>query len=238
MNKQIRKYLPAGPRESAFDNDQALISLENTGNNAIQRNEDVLKDLMSGGGWLPRLQLMTANTAKCKSGEFAVNHYALVQGQNFEDLGNQVDVLVIDWRPKALDTSGDNVISSYDHESVEFKSIVAGADEPNSGKMFGAEYLIYIPGKGSFATFFMGTKSARTDIPTVNARLQKAATLKAQKLSNKTNEWFSPLCVPCSTPFDMPDQEELKEQHHKFLNPPKSEVEAVSEDEKADTRER
>ena len=54
------------------------------------------------GNYLARMQLMTANSEKCKGGDFPINHYALVTGSNMVDIGKDVDVLVISWRPKAI----------------------------------------------------------------------------------------------------------------------------------------
>jgi len=183
----------------------------------------------SGGGFLPRVQLMTSNSAKCKSGDFSVNHYALIQDQKFDDLGKNVDVLIVDWRPKALET-GEAVISVFDPNDDEFARIQERSlNEKDSGCMFGPEYLVWIPSVKRFATFFMGTKSSRREAGAVKARMHKAATLGSQKCKNASYEWFAPECQACSTPFEMPNKSELAEVVEKFRNPPKPEIEGVKE---------
>jgi len=184
----------------------------------------------SSQSYLPRLQLMTANSSKCKGGEIGVNSYALVRDQDYKDLGKNVDVLLVTWRPKALET-GEAVISVYDPQSADFQRIQAKSDEKDSGCMFGPEYLCWVPSKKTFATFFMGTKSARRESANVKALLKQAATLGSQHIKTPKYDWYAPKVQACSTPFEMPGKDELVEAVEKFNNPPVSEIEGVEETE-------
>lgn len=185
----------------------------------------------SGSSFLPRLQLMTSNSEKCKTGEFPTNHYALVSDQKHDDLGKNVDVLLLVWRPKALDTGGDVVISVYDVDSEEFARIQdRSLNVQNSNCMFGPEFLVWIPSIQKFATFFCGTKSSRREAGNIKALLKKPATLTSQKCSNKSFTWFAPQVSACSTPFDLPQQDKLVAAVEQFNNPPEPEVETVQEE--------
>ena len=198
-------------------------------------SEDDYALASKAGSYLPRLQLMTSNSKECKKTDgFPINHYALVSGKNLTDLGTEVDVLVVEWRPKAIEM-GDSIIIENDPKSDEFKRIQAKADEKNSNCMFGPEYLVFIPGLKEWATFFMGSKSARNESGNMKTRLRKAATIKSQELSNKSYEWQAPSVVSCSTPFEVPPQEDIMEQRETFLNPPEPEV---TKDTDEDSRER
>ena len=214
--------------------DGELVKVEIDG--AIQKfDEDEVFALMTkAGDYLPRLQLMTSNAKKCKEDEFPVNHYALVEGKNFRDLGKEVDILVVAWRPKALEI-GDNVLAVHDPADPEFKRICEKAGMADSGCMYGPEYLLYLPGAEVWVTFFMGSKSARNEAKNMRTQMKKAATLTAQKIETKKYTWFAPKVGPCSTPFDLPEDADIKEQAEKFLNSPKSEVKV---DETTDDRER
>jgi hypothetical protein len=230
MQKQHRKYLKHQPMETAFDdNDEALITVPQGGALA-EKSDDIFDDVVSSGGWLPRLQLMSSNSKPCKSGSFPTNHYALVQGQQLTDLGNETDLLVIDWRAKALEM-GDEIISNYDPKSEEFIRIREKSGEQDSGCMFGPEYLVYVPSEKQFALFFMGSASARREAPALKTRLQKAATLKVQMIDGKKHSWAAPAVTPCSSPIDLPDQEAVMEQLEKFNNPQSSDVEVAPEEE-------
>ena len=193
----------------------------------VQKYSDKDFDLSTKtGSYLPRLQLLTANSEKCKKGEFPINHYALVQDQNFMDVGENVDVLLVAWRPKAIEIK-DEIIAVYDPTDKEFERIQLVADEKDSGCMFGPEFLVWIPGSKKFATFFMGSKSSRREAPNVKALLRKAATMKSHIVETKSYSWFVPSVTPCSTPFDMPEMDTLKVEVEKFNNPPVSEIEKV-----------
>lgn len=200
----------------------------NTAELGIQKYDDSAFDKIAAGKFLPRIQFMSSQSEACKDGSFPVNHYALFKSKKPIDLTAEVAVLVIAWRPKAL-RIGDSVMTVYDVENPEFKKIMEESDVQDSGCMFGPEYLCYLPNEKEFATFFMGSKSARNEAPNLKALIGKGATLRSQKISNKKYTWQSPQVVPCSTPFELPPVEQIKEVANQFLNPPVTEVETVEE---------
>ena len=60
------------------------------------------------------------------------------------DLGDQIDLVVLARRPKALDmTDTDAVLVNYDPESDEFKRIAAESMEKESHCMYGPSFLVY-----------------------------------------------------------------------------------------------
>lgn len=217
------------------ENENAMIPAEVAG--GLAKFDDEVFNKMKSGDFLPRLQLMTANSDKCKSGEFTINHYAFIRDQNFQDLGETVDVLIITWRPKALEI-GDEVLSVFDPEHEEFARIQEKSAEANSGCMYGPEFLVYIPQINEFATFFCGSKSSRREAPNIRALMTKPATLKSRYVETKKYKWYTPAVTPCSTPFNPPDMEALKKVVDKFNNPPKFEKEVADEPEEKAGRER
>jgi len=212
-------YQPAFAEE-----DNALIPAGAAGEQKY--DVDAFKAAAKSGDYLSRLKLMTGAAGKCKDGSFPMNHYALIKDQHFQDLGESVDILVVTWRPKALEI-GEAIITVFDTESAEFKRIQAKSTEPDSGCMYGPEYLVWISGVKEWATLFMGSKSSRRESPQLQARLEKAATLTPHKIETPKYTWFSDKVMPCSSPIDMPDMEELKATVEKFNNPPVSEIEKV-----------
>lgn len=212
--------------------ENALINVEELG---IQKYDDAQFDKVAAGKFLPRIQFMSSSSEPCKTGGFPVNHYALFKSKTPIDLTAEVNVLVVSWRPKAL-RIGDSVMAFYDVENAEFKKIVEESDVQDSGCMYGPEFLCYIPAMKEFATFFMGSKSARNESPNLKALMGKGATLRSQKIQNKKYTWQSPQIVPCSTPFDLPAIEEIKKIAEQFINPPVTEVETVDEEKDARAR--
>jgi hypothetical protein len=171
--------------------------------------DDEAFDAATSAKYLPRLQLMTSNSGKCKK---------------------SCDVLVVDWRPKALEI-GEQIVSIFDHESPEFKRIQVEAEGKDSGCMWGPEFLVYVPASGVFATFFMGTKSSRRESPALKALLHKAATLTSHEIKTPAFTWYAPQVTKCTTEFDLPDKESLKEVVDKFRSPDATEVERVEDTE-------
>lgn len=200
----------------------------------LQESKELAFDAVSkSGDYLSRLQLMTSSSAKCKTGDFPINHYAIVRDQDFTDLGKTIDVIVLEMRPKALDmNSDDGLLMVYDHEDSEFKRIQKESDVKDSGCMFGPEFLVWLPSAGQFLTFFMGSKSARRESPQLNSKLGQAATLGSHQIKTRTYTWFAPLISSCSTPpANLPEQEDIDIEVEKFRNPPKNEVETVTDGE-------
>ena len=193
-------------------------------------DDAAFKDITKSGDYIPRLQLMTSNSKQCKSGDFPTNHYAFIRDQNFQDLGETLDVLLVTWRAKALEM-GEQVISVFDMASEEFKRIQEKSAEQDSGCMYGPEFLVYLPGLKEFATFFCGSKSARREAANIKALLTKPATLKSKFIETKRYSWFTVCATPCSTPFDPPDLDALRKIVEKFNNPPVSQIEAAPEEE-------
>lgn len=209
-----------------------LMKIDDLKEAALQRaSDDDFDALQAASAYLPRVQLMTSNSDKCKAGEFPVNNWALVRGQEYQDLGSEIDVLVCSWRPMALEI-GDAVVTSYDRSSDTFQSIQERADESDSGCMWGYQFLLWVPSVGTFATFFCGSKSARREAPAVKARMDGPATLKSRKIEKGKYTWFAPTCHDCSTPFDMPPKADYLREMEKFNNPSEQQVELAQEEER------
>ena len=222
-----------GPPAAA---DGVLLDLGAEGANLQKYGADV-SDQLTKTGFLPRLQLMTGNSKKCKLNEFPINKFALISGQEHIDVGEPVDVLVLVWRPKAIDTGAEEMIVSHDIEDPEFQRIQEASDVKDSGCMYGQEFLVYVPTHKKYATFFMGTKTSRREAPNMLALCQKAATLRAGHIQTKKYDYFSPQVVKCSTAFELPDKKDVLEQIADFNNPKAQKVERVEKDPKsAETR--
>jgi hypothetical protein len=208
-----------------------LVSLDDlAGNTSVSKYSDDEFNSLASTRYLPRVQLMTSNSEKCKRNEFAINHYALVTGSEYQDVGSEVDTLVLGWRPKALEI-GDEIISNYDPKDKEFIRIQDRADnEKDSGCMWGYEFLLWLGEAQQFATFFMGSKSARREAPNVRSLVNKAATLRSKFIETPKYSWQAPQVVACTTPMKMPTRSALETELDKFNNPPASDVERVEEE--------
>lgn len=202
----------------AYENE--LVSTEGT-------NMGALAAVSSAGSFLPRVQLFGGNSEACKEGRIPIGHYGLVRDkETIEDLTNDVEFLVIAGRPKAMEINGDVIITNYDHTSEEFTRIAQESETPDSGCMYGPEFLIYVPEAHTFATLYLSSKTARRESGSLSSRLGKAARATSHLIKGKKFSWHGPKFHAVTEPtFELPDVEEITKQRTAFLNPKSSEVE-------------
>jgi hypothetical protein len=203
----------------------------------VQANPEDFAAVSKGSAFLPRLQLFGGNSCACKEGKIPIGRYGIVRSKDqVDDVGSEVDILPVAFRPKAMRITEDGILVVYKLANPEFAKIQALSDTKDSGCMAGPEYLIWVPSRLSFVTFFMASKTARREAPNMQALLKKPTTLKAQLIKTAKYMWHGPVITMCSTPFEMPNIISLQEEVTKFISPPETEVETVEEG--ADARDR
>lgn len=189
----------------------------------------VFNELLSASAFLPRLQLCNGTSTVVQEGKIGVGKYALIRSKDqVEDLTNQVDIMPFSWRFRAMQIMPDKTLLSYfNPKSPEFQRVQAASAEQNSGAMYGAEFLIWVPAAKCFATLYLNNATSRQEAPNLKGFLKekKAVTLKSQFIVGKKHKWYGPVVVPCSTPFDLPTEEDILTQATKFASPKESEVE-------------
>lgn len=188
--------------------------------------------------YLPRLQLFGSKSAACAEEKIGIGRWGLVNDDVITDLGVAVDVIILAFRPKALDTSGDTVVNNHDATSETYASIRERSGVKDSGCMYGPEFLVFIPSEKAFATYFASSKTARRESKKIRPLMGCGATLKCKLIAPPGSKWkwHGPVVLPCSAPLDVPDLKIIKAEKEKFLNPPVSDIEVVDESE--DKRER
>lgn len=188
-------------------------------------------DVVAGADYLPRFQLFGSKSDACTEGRIGIGHYGLVKDDVITDLGTELNVIFVTWRPKAVQT-GENLIIVYDVQDSVFSDIKENSGKPNSGAMYGPEFLIWVPDAGTFATYHMNSKTARREAKKLEPLIGRAVTMKCRLIDppNSKFKWHGPVVLPCSTPLDPPPDELMRAEHAKFQNPPKSDVELVGEE--------
>lgn len=219
--------------------------------------DEQLADLAKSNSFLGRLQLFTKGTAINK-GKIRPGHYGIPeQGEDVTDLGDEIDVIALSRRPKALDMSdGEAIIASYDPASDEFKRIAAKSSESESKCMYGTSFLVFERKSARFLEFFCGSKSNRPtagEIAPFMARSQadidrllannvilgddivprgpKPFTLKVRLAESKKGySWHVPVVQTCSVPFDnLPALPKILDEITRFTNVVGDGVEKVEE---------
>lgn len=177
---------------------------------------------VSGTRFLPRLQLFIAKSGLVTEGKIQMNHFALVMMKDqITDLGLEVNILPINWRPRALDTSDrQNIRSSFKPASELFQEIKGKSSQTNSGCQYGPEYLVWVFAAEQFATFFLGGITTRIEASVFHQLLTKPTTLKSRLIKTEKYTWQSPFGVPCTgNDFKFPSPDRIIEVQQSFLNP-------------------
>jgi len=183
----------------------------------------VLAELTKAGDYLERIQLFQGTSSAAKQNKIRAGHYGIPRnsGEDIEELGERIDVLVAAARAKALDTNGETPVAAHDPESAEFKRIKEQADTvEDSGCMYGVEFLVFERSTGKFYTYFAAGASARREagkmLPTEETGIRPIT--MSVRFIEKRYSWHAPVATKCSTPFtNAPGLEEFKAQVEKFF---------------------
>lgn len=201
-----------------------------------QSEEDaIFKQLSSAGSYLPRLEFKSSASEIVKADQFEKNHWALCRNKDeLEDLGKEVEVIVVDRRFKALDLRGGDVLSYFTFSSPQFQTVHTLAGIKDSQCMSGTEFLIWVPSVREFCTFFAYNVSSKREAPKIWALKGKPGTLKSKWVPNtkEPKKSFQAIMIVASSISpsveDCPEAELLETTVTKFKNPTDSAASAVS----------
>jgi hypothetical protein len=199
---------------------------------APHAGDEKFDTLIKATQFLPRIQLFGGNSAMVQEGKIAIAHFGLVRSSDsVEDLGDEVDQAPIRYRYKAMEIADGEVNTYHDPEHAEFKRIHADSEKQDSGCMYGVEFLLWLAEKQEFVSYFMNSKSARREAPTLRGLIGQLATLKVKLVKTKKYKWHAPVVTVCSTPFDLPDEAKMIKEVEKFDHPPDNTDEVADKDE-------
>lgn len=199
-----------------------------------------------GGDFLKRIQLVSKGRY-VDLGKIAAGHFGVPgQDDDITDLGNEIVVIPLAARDKAIDTTSDPVVINYDVNSDAFKRIQAAPS--GGGCMWGPAFLVYEQTTGEFYEYFLSNKSGRTEATRLMAFLPiskekaearglkpqgpQAVKIKAKYVKNAAKKWawYAPEVSASSELFDsLPDVETIVEQITKFMSQESTVVEKVEE---------
>jgi hypothetical protein len=187
---------------------------------------------MESSSFIGRIQLMTDASMIVKKNEFEKNHFALIKGKDHVDLGPELNFLPISKRRKALENSPKGLTIVYDKEDPEYIRIKETASEKNSGRMYGWDYLVWLPETKQFATFFCGTISTRRESKHIRHNMLEWLTLRphfAEPSKPGGFAFWHPQVVVSTATFDPPEAEAAQKEKEKFDNPTPVMPEVVEE---------
>lgn len=209
----------------------------------IRQDNAAVLSLTSNAEFLPRLQCCGGNSDLAKEGKIPMGNLALVYNKDRAvDLGKEVDALLISYRAKAMRLLDGQPMEYYDKDSEVFKKVMSDSETPDSGCMFGVEFLIWLPDSNVLCTHHMGSASGRREATALIDIMNKTgqpriapATLGVKFIKTKKFSWHTMTATACNTAFGTaPDRAELMKVLSKFNNPKDSvEVEKAPTDNRA-----
>jgi hypothetical protein len=206
------------------DESKALIDVQTTSGEMIAADSDLLKDLASGSGFLPYVQLFTAKSGAVTDGKIMPGHYGLVRDDDIIDLGSELDVVLLTVRARAFekDEQGEIVVC-YDKQDPEYARIAELQANKVTGRMVGPEFLMWIPQEACFATFFCGSATLKREARKLGGFLGgKACNLRTKIIENRKGKWHGPVVNSCTaTPDPLPEADAANAEVERFKNPPK-----------------
>lgn len=182
--------------------------------------------------YLPRLKLCGSQSGEAQRGLVSIGNYALIKSRtDVEDIGDDVDAIVIAGRSKAFQL-GDPPIQSFNTECALFKDLQEESLKKGSDSMYGPEFLLYLPAHQTYVTFFLCNPTGRVAAPDLLALMDGAANITSILLENKKKGyiWHGPVFKECGAPLEVPDLDVIAKVATKFLNEKDSEVEIAEED--------
>lgn len=191
--------------------------------------KDAVAVVTTVGDYLPYVQLFGGNSLMCKESKIGMGHFGVTIGKNLTDLGTTFIAMLLSWRPKAMIYSP-KVISYFDHSAKEFQDIQATADQKDSNKGYGPEFLLWLPELEKFATFFLGNKTGRNEagnlISAINNGKRKVK-INSHLIKTEKYSWHGPESSTYDLDIVMPPTDDLRKVLEKFNNPKPTEEEAA-----------
>lgn len=191
-----------------------------------EQSKDGFDSLAKAGDYLPQLRLVQSSSPLVAQKKAGIGNFALCKSkEDVIDLGDQVAIYPIKWRPLALNTNADPVVAIYDQNNAMFLDFQKrGLEDSNCGYMAGPQFLLWIPQQKTFATFHMSSKTMKMKAKELLERIPKATTLKSLLITKGKYNWYGPVITECSLDLETPIKQVLAGVIQKFLNPDAVEV--------------
>jgi hypothetical protein len=199
-------------------------------------NKEAIAKLTRAGGYLRRLSLSQGSSNVVKEGKIGPGRYMItVSADQVQDLGDNIDLAVLSYRYKALDTSGETPVANYDISSKTFQDIDRRSSVKDSGCMSGLEFLVIERSTGGLFSYFASSASAKVIaeemIPTEDCCPVVNLTSRFKKQGK--NSYHVPVLDKSSADFsNRPDDETIRKAVEAFQkgddNGESGEVEAAA----------
>ncbi len=175
--------------------------------------------------FLPYIQLCGSSSNAVKEGRIAMGHFALGQGQELNDIGDEFIAVVINWRPKALRFNPRLVVYKTEDEDFQMikKAALSKKEEIKRGHCFGPEFLLWLPDYKTFAVYHLNNPTGRNEAGNVSTYVGNACKLFSHLIRDKGtgNTWHGPKAAGFGGEVPLPDWEASRDTIEGFKTPSK-----------------
>lgn len=210
------------------------------GQNTAIAEDKQFDEISKSFNFLPRLQLFQPTSQQVTSDIATKGEFGIVSGKDVPHrFGESVELLPILYRYKALDMSGETPLA-FHHKAgetitkKEYLDIVERAKGADSNCSHGPEFLVWVPRANLFATFHLGSTTARNSGQDVRALMVKGltGTFKSKLLQSKDGKkkWYGFTVTAFAGELEnIPAQEALDMEVQRFVDVKDSQVTLASE---------
>lgn len=172
-------------------------------------------------GFMARVQLCGGSSGMVKDEKVPIGQFAFIRSKDdFIVLGKEFLCIPLSWRSVAMRFGDETVESVYDKNSPEFKQIQIDSEGADSGCAYGPQFLIWVPAVKDYATFLLGSKSARPEGRKAHAQLNKPTMFKSALIEAGGYKWHAPKVMPYTGEINpRPDVETAIKTAEMFNNP-------------------
>jgi len=190
-----------------------------------------LADLTRSAKFTPPLRVYGGESKVVKLGQFPLNHLGIYKSKDIiEDLGEQVEAVVIARRPRASILTSDKPISFFKPGNPNYEHVKTRALSKEKNYLVGLEFLFWLPATGQFVTFFCGNATLRNEAAKINSQMGRHVIIKTKIISNTQNVWCGIETLACSEPDEnLPAEQLFLETLDEFKNPLDSEVQMTDQ---------
>lgn len=193
--------------------------LEDLRNNVPAVPDETFNQLVGAQNtYSSRLQLFGPNSAAVTEQKIKAGRFAIVNGQDLTDVGDEVILMPVAIRAKAMDLSGPRPVIAYDLAGSLFKDIQLRSKTKDSNCMCGVEFLVYLPNQDTFTTFYLANATLLREAGNMKANIGLAVKVKSKLIKKDKFAWYGIQIASFPTEIAVPEKTRFESEIAMFGN--------------------
>ncbi len=189
----------------------ALAVLNELENGGLAITDESFKGLVGEqNSYASRIQLFSFNSGAVTDNKIKAGHFGFVNGQDIKDLGEEIQVMPLGVRPKAMDLSGEKPLIVYDTTNPIFAEIQSKAKaSKESNCMVGVEFLVYLPEEDVFTTFYLANATLLREAQNIKDNLAQLLKMTSKLIKKDRYSWHGMTVALSSVEIQIPSRDRI-----------------------------